>query len=60
MIEVWGPKLTSKEFGKTAETIQMGFGVAVVLLEPGPATDEFLKQSAAALTRASRFRLVNT
>ena len=51
IIEAWGPKLESKEFGKAAETIHMGFGVAVMLLEPGPATNEFLKRSAAKLTR---------
>ena len=47
-----GPKLESKKFGKAAETIHMGFGLAVMLLEPNPVTDEFLRRSAAALQRA--------
>jgi hypothetical protein len=51
IIEAWGQKLESKELGKAAETIHMGFGVAVMLLEPNPAADEFLKRSAAKLTR---------
>src|SRR6516225_3239902 len=51
IIEAWGSKLGSKEFGKAAETIHMGFGCAVMLLEPDSATDDFLKRSAAALER---------
>jgi hypothetical protein len=35
------PKLESQELGKAAEAIRMGFGAAVMLLEPDPATDEF-------------------
>jgi hypothetical protein len=51
VIEAWGPKLHSKELGKSAEVIQLGFGCAVMLLEPGPDTDDFVKRSAAKLKR---------
>jgi hypothetical protein len=33
IIEAWGPKLESKEFGKAPEIIHVGFGCAVMLLE---------------------------
>jgi hypothetical protein len=33
IIEAWGPKLHSKELGKSSEVIQRGFGCAVMLLE---------------------------
>jgi hypothetical protein len=51
IIEAWGPKLELKEFGKAPETIHLGFGCAVMLLEADPATDDFLKRSAAKLNR---------
>ena len=51
IIEAWGSKLESKEFGKAAEVIHVGFGCTVMLLQADPATEEFLKRSAAALTR---------
>jgi hypothetical protein len=51
IIEAWGPKLESKDFGKAPEVIHLGFGCAVMLLEADPATDDFLKRSAAKLDR---------
>jgi hypothetical protein len=51
IIEAWGPKLHSKELGKSSEVIQLGFGCAVMLLEADPDTDDFLKRSAAKLNR---------
>jgi len=54
-----GARLVSKKFGKVAEVIHEGFGAAVMLLEADPATDQFLKRSAAALTRATRRRAAN-
>ena len=59
IVKAWGPKLVSKEFSKAAETIHNGFGCAVRLLEADPATDHFLKRSAAALARVSRRRSAN-
>lgn len=51
LIEARGPELVSKEFGKVAATIHNGFGAAVMLLEADPATDDFVKLSAAKLDR---------
>ena len=51
IIEAWGPKLESKELGKSAEVIHLGFGAAVMLLEADPATDDYLKRTAAKLNR---------
>src|SRR5262249_21989715 len=59
IIEFWAPKLESEEFGKVTEVIHTGFGVAVMLLEPDPATDDFLKRTVAALTRIRRRRSTN-
>src|SRR5262245_14589330 len=59
IIEVLGPNLESKEFGKVTEVIHTGFGAAVMLLEPDSATDDFLKRTVAALTRACRRRSTN-
>ena len=51
IIEAWGPKLESKELGKSAEVIHLGFGAAVMLLEADPAPDDYLKRTAAKLNR---------
>ena len=59
IIEAWAPKLKLKEFGKVTEVIHTGFGPAVMLPEPDSATDDFLKRTVAALTRASRGRSAN-
>jgi len=59
IIEAWAPKLKSKEFGNVTEVIHTGFGAAVMLLEPDSATDDFLKRTVAALTRATKRRSAN-
>jgi hypothetical protein len=54
IIETWGAKLESKEFGKAPETIHLGFGCAVMLLEADPAADNFLSRTAAKLNRNAK------